>query len=147
MERPAIAAGLLWVAASRRPSRNARAVGLRDRAVAALVGGIGAASLALLFLPATSLWLREKIGFASFAIFYSISPVTVPSPPPSLFDRPSPSVAAIELAVVVLMSVGRLFGIHRLPELDAVAFRVANLGEAAVRVALRIDVHRLSCRA
>jgi hypothetical protein len=78
-------------------------VGPRDRAVAALIGGIGAASLALLFLPATSLWLREKIGFASFAIFYSISPVTVPSPPPSFFDRPSPSVAAIELAVVVLL--------------------------------------------
>jgi hypothetical protein len=78
-------------------------VGLRDRAVAALIGGIGAASLALLFLPATSQWLREKIGFASFAIFYSLSPVTVPSPAPSLFDRPGEAVAAIELAVIVLL--------------------------------------------
>ena len=104
----AMAVGLLWLAASRRPSRNARSVGLRDRAIAAAIGGLGAAAAVLLFMPAISLWLREKIGFASFAIFHSLSPVTVPSPEPSFFDRPSEMVAAVELVVLVALLLAAL---------------------------------------
>ncbi|MGE5834055.1 MAG: hypothetical protein ACM4AI_06220, partial [Acidobacteriota bacterium] len=48
-------------------------------------------------------WLREKIGFATFSVFYLVSPVTVPSPPASLFDRPSAAIAAIELAIIVVL--------------------------------------------
>lgn len=98
----AMAAGLLWIAALRRPSRNARAVAVRDRAVTGAILAMGAVSIALLFVPATSLWLRDKTGFVSFALSFSISPIVVPAPAPSFFDRPSASVAAVELAIVIV---------------------------------------------
>jgi hypothetical protein len=98
----AMAAGLFWIAVLRRPSRNARAVAVRDRAVTGAILAMGAVSIALLFVPATSLWLREKTGFVSFALSYSISPIVVPAPAPSFFDRPSSAVAAVELAIVIV---------------------------------------------
>ncbi|MGE5836491.1 MAG: hypothetical protein ACM4AI_18605, partial [Acidobacteriota bacterium] len=78
--------GLLWVA--RRP-RAWTVTKLQERRVAAaFLSGIAVLAI-LLALPTTSAWLREKIGFATFSVFYLVSPVTVPSPPASLFDRPS----------------------------------------------------------
>lgn len=92
--------GLLWVA--RRP-RAWTVTKLQERRVAAAFLSGSAVLAILLAFPTSSDWLREKIGFASFSAFYLVSPVTVPSPPASLFDRPSTAIAAIELAVLVVL--------------------------------------------
>jgi hypothetical protein len=92
---------LVWVA--RR--RNLRPAGWpRERHVAAAIVAGGALIGILLALPAASGWLREKIGFASFSLFYLFSPVVVPSPPASLFDRPAAPLAAIELGLLVVVA-------------------------------------------
>ena len=93
----AMTAGLFWVAHSR-PAWSARSLRVQT-VVAGIVLAAGLAG-ALVALPASSGWLREKIGFASFSLFYLFSPVAVPSPPAHVFDRPAAPLAAIELAVL-----------------------------------------------
>jgi hypothetical protein len=94
--------GLLWVA--RRPSAWAITPLQERRIVAAFLFGATVIAV-LLFLPVPSDWLREKIGFATFSVFYLVSPVTVPSPPASFFDRPPTAIAAIELVVLIVLVV------------------------------------------
>jgi NADH:ubiquinone oxidoreductase subunit K len=97
-----LVAGVLL--AARRPAAWAVTKLQERRVAAACLSGLAVVAI-LLALPASSDWLGEKIGFASFSVFYLVSPVTVPSPPPNLFDRPSVSIAAIELAVLAALVV------------------------------------------
>ena len=67
----------------------------------------GAAMGALLWLPATSGQIAEKLGFAAYVAFYSLSPVVMPSPNPMWFSPPSPidampGLVALALAVSAL---------------------------------------------
>jgi hypothetical protein len=93
----AMTAGLFWVARSR-PAWSAKSLRVHTVVVGIVLGA--GLMWALLALPASSGWLREKIGFASFSLFYLFSPVAVPSPPSHFFDRPAASLAAIELVVL-----------------------------------------------
>jgi len=127
----AMMAVLLWLARSRGAARPADSPIGRARTVVPVVLLAGAAIATLLFVPATSLWLREKIGFASFALFYLLSPVTLPAPSPAFFDRPEPAVAATELGVILLLALGfwrsRQWLAARPAALFALAFAAAAL--------------------
>jgi Dolichyl-phosphate-mannose-protein mannosyltransferase len=68
-------------------------------------GGIALAVvllLAALLWPATTAGAREKLGFAAFAAFYSISPVVLPPPSPIFFEPPTSAHALVGLAVIVV---------------------------------------------
>jgi hypothetical protein len=97
----AIVLALLWVAIARQASRRRSGDSAPEKYAGALLVSGCAIAATLLFLPAASDWLRQKIGFASFAMFYLVSPVAVPAPPSSLFDGPATLTAAIELVVLI----------------------------------------------
>ncbi|MFI5176946.1 MAG: hypothetical protein ACHQO8_00180 [Vicinamibacterales bacterium] len=97
----AMVLALLWVAIARQGSRRGAGGSLLGKYAGALLVAGGAIAATLLLLPAASVWLRPKIGFASFALFYLVSPVAVPAPPSSLFDGPATLTAAIELVVLI----------------------------------------------
>ena len=48
---------------------------------------IAAIAAALLYLPASSAWMREKLGFVAFAAFYLASPIVLPQPWPYFLDE------------------------------------------------------------
>jgi hypothetical protein len=126
----ALIAGLLWLArAPQLPARLQRFVSGRTLMWVA-VGGAGAVFLALVLSPA-SLWLRSKIGFASFSAFYLLSPVTFPPLPASLFDLPEVPVAAVELALLVMVLIAFVRAAQwiaaRPPALFCVVFAIAAL--------------------
>jgi hypothetical protein len=71
------------------------------------LGIIGVALFFGLFWPPTSAWMRQKLGFVAYAIFYLVSPVILPPPSPRFF---APDLAAdglpglaATLAVVALL--------------------------------------------
>ena len=127
----ALIAGLLWLArAPQLPARLQRFVSSGRTLMWVAVGGAGAVFLALVLSPA-SLWLRSKIGFASFSAFYLLSPVTFPPLPASLFDLPEVPVAAVELALLVMVLIGFVRAAPwiaaRPPALFCVVFAIAAL--------------------
>ena len=65
------------------------AAGSTRRWASALVVALGATA-ALLMLPATSAPVMEKLGFAAFVAFYSVSPIITPAPNPLWFSPQSP---------------------------------------------------------
>jgi hypothetical protein len=98
---------LLWLAGSPRDANRPRAGATKwFPLIAILLVLAGAATVILVLIPATSLWVREKIGFASFALFYLLSPVTFPPPSSAFFDRPEAMVAVAEAAAVVVVVLG-----------------------------------------
>lgn len=55
-----------------------------------LAAVFGAVTGALMWIPATSGQIAEKLGFAAYVAFYSLSPIVAPSPSPMWFSPPSP---------------------------------------------------------
>src|SRR5262249_17867439 len=75
----------------------------------AIVGAIAAVAAAMLYLPTTSAWTREKLGFVAFASFYLISPIVLPQPWPYFLDQTTNFYALIGLGVLaVTIGVGLL---------------------------------------
>ena len=130
----AMMAGLLWLAGSRRVARRAKTAAGWTRRFAPMALITGAAIAALLFVPATSLWLREKIGFASFALFHLFSPVTIPAPSPAFSIAPRPAVAVFELGLVLLLALGLWRGWHWLAPRPAALFALAFVAAALAPV-------------
>ncbi len=67
--------------------RTPRSVGFF--AFVVLAGLFGAALGALLWLPATSAQVAEKLGFVAYVAFYSLTPIVMPSPNPMWFSPPA----------------------------------------------------------
>ena len=75
--------GLVLLARVRTGKRSCRAVEERSLASAIAIGiAIAAIAAALLYLPPSSAWMREKLGFVAFAAFYLASPIVLPQPWP-----------------------------------------------------------------
>jgi hypothetical protein len=133
----AMIAGLLWLArAHQSQSRSQLAAGRRRLALSGrtlawlVVSAAGAVGVLLVSSPA-SLWLRAKIGFASFSAFYLLSPVAVPPLPTSLFDQPEIHIAAVELvllaAVLIALGLAARWIVARPPALFCLVFAAAAL--------------------
>src|SRR5262249_45208022 len=78
---------------------------LEARSISVAMGSalaIAGLAAALLYLPATSAWTREKLGFVAFAGFYSISPIVLPQPWPYFLDRATNVYALIGLVVLAV---------------------------------------------
>lgn len=67
-----------------------------------LAGMLGGMMGALVWLPATSSQVAEKLGFVAYVAFYSLTPVVVPSPNPMWFSPPSPIDAVPGLIALTL---------------------------------------------
>lgn len=67
--------------------RTPRSVGVF--AFFVLAGLFGAAIGLLLWLPATSAQVAEKLGFVAYVAFYSLTPIVMPSPHPMWFSPPT----------------------------------------------------------
>ncbi len=80
------------------PVVEARSIGVSIR----IAIGIAAVAAVLLFLPPTSAWTREKLGFVAFAGFYSISPIVLPQPWPYFLDQTTNVYALVGLAVLAV---------------------------------------------
>lgn len=124
-------AGLVWLARAPQLPAGLRRLASNARILTWLVVSVAGAVFLLLTFSPLSLWLRGKIGFASFSAFYLLSPVAVPSLPATLFDQPEVPVAAVELVllVIVLMALVRAarWIVARPPALFCVVFAVAAL--------------------
>ena len=78
---------------------------IEPRSLGVAVGialAIAAVAAAMLYLPVTSAWTREKLGFVAFAVFYSISPIVLPQPWPYFLDETTNVYAFIGLGVLAI---------------------------------------------
>lgn len=92
----------LVVAAAWRLRRGA-VTGSRPRALAGwltVAALLGVASAAL-FIPVTTDWTAAKLGWVAYAVFYLLSPVIFPTPPPGVF---TPNGAADALAGLLALA-------------------------------------------
>jgi hypothetical protein len=90
--------GVLWLAWRREHSTGPREpISMRRQTMIAAAG-----SAASLFVPSS--WVAEKIGFVTHVVFYSISPVVMPSPPTEWFS-PESMVRALPHAVIILITI------------------------------------------
>jgi hypothetical protein len=93
-----------WLPARRRHPQRRR---FGSGALWITVGGV--ALLVGLFWPATSAWMRQKLGFVAYAVYYLVSPVVLPPPSPRFF---TPGTAADGLpglitALVIVIALWR----------------------------------------
>lgn len=98
--------GLLWLASAReRVSTSLRkARELASTAVPSIA--VTGALAALLWLPLTRAWTREKLGFVAFVAYHSVSPVVLPPPPPYFLNETTLIYAIAGLVVVALLTAG-----------------------------------------
>jgi hypothetical protein len=100
--------GLVLVARVRAGQSIVPPVEARSLASAISIGLlIAAIAAALLYLPLSSAWMREKLGFVAFAAFYLASPIVLPQPWPYFLDETTNVYAFAGLiAVAVVAAVG-----------------------------------------
>jgi hypothetical protein len=101
-----------WLAA-REPHPQRRRFG--PAALWITVGGV--ALLTGLLWPETGAWMRQKLGFVAYAVYYLVSPVVLPSPPPRFFTPGTaadglPGLVAALVIVIALWRSRRWFAAH-----------------------------------
>lgn len=95
--------GLVVLARVRAGKAPVPVVEERTLASAIAIGiAVAAIAAALLYLPLSSAWMREKLGFVAFAGFYLASPIVLPQPWPYFLDVAT-NVYAIAGLVVLAM--------------------------------------------
>jgi hypothetical protein len=93
--------GLLVIARWRSGQAIVPVLQARSLASAVVIGvTIAAFAGALLFMPLSGPWMREKLGFVAFAGFYLASPIVLPQPWPYFLDQTTNIYAFIGLVVL-----------------------------------------------
>lgn len=95
---------------------------------------IAAVAAALLYLPASSAWMREKLGFVAFAGFYLVSPIVLPQPWPYFLNEATNFYALFGLVVVAVSIAVALRAMPWLTRDGRVTFLVIFVAAALVPV-------------
>ena len=123
----AVLGAIVWTArAAGHADGLERLIGTRFRrpwrAIAIVTIVLALACTAALTVPATSAWMREKLGFVAYASYYLVSPVVTISPPLTWFDPGHAGDARPGLVLLVLIAAVTLFGAARVRRYDRLAF-------------------------
>jgi hypothetical protein len=95
---------------------------------------IAAAAAALLYLPVSSAWMREKLGFVAFTGFYLASPIVLPQPWPYFLDQTTNVYALAGLVVLAIAVAVVLRVMHWITRDMRVVFLLVFVAAALVPV-------------